>query len=493
MRATRFLAALPAALALAVGCGGQAGGDGLGAGAELAPASTAVFVAVDTEFDGDQWQAAMDLVGKFPGGRDAARELFKEFEEDDVDFERDVEPAVGPELDLVVLELAAGRETAVALTQPRDRKKFEELMRKGDEPVAYEMLDDWAVVAENREELERFQQARGDDSLAESDAFEDAMDDLPEDALARVYVNGDALMEELRAHAASHEDERALFEALLPGGTVPSFGAAARAEGEGVRFDAASKVKDADAPESYEADLPSELPAGALFYASFDDAADQLRDAIRRAGDANDEFDRQVAQAELALGVSLEEDVLPLLENEGALVAYPPPTAVSARPERSVPTVSLVLAVEDEARAHQTVERVAERAQAFVEEIRVRELEIAGVEAYHATAGSAGPELFYAVFDGKLVITTTKEGIEGLRAEGAKLADDDEYQAARKAANAPDETAGFAYADFEALAGAVGAEVPGEARENLEPLRSLFVYASADDERIELSGFLGID
>ena len=503
MRAVRLVAPVAAFLALAVGCGGGAGQDGLGSGAEIAPASTAAFVAVNTEFDGEQWQAAEALVDKFPGGRDALRDLLEDLEDEEIDFERDVKPAVGPEVDFVMLAFARGGDDAeqvVALTQPRDEDAFDALMKKGDDPPVYEMVDDWAVIADRQEDIDAFKAARGDDSLAESDAFKDAMDGLSDDALARVYVNGERLTEAARSGQDLSEDERAVIDALLPGGQIPSFGFAVRAEEEGVRFEGAYRAKGASEPGRYEAELPSELPTGPLFYVSFKNAAEAARDAIRRAGDANEDVDRYIAAAELALGVSIEEDVLPLFEGEGALVVYRSPDSPLAKTGKArIPTISLVLRVEDEKRALATANKIAARASAFDEGLRVRDVEIGGVPAKEVSLGDFQPKL-YAAFDGKLVVTSTEDGIASLREEGPRLADDEEFEQAREAADAPDETVGFAYANVEdaltyffELAQGEGGEIPDDVRENLEPLRSVFVYGTADDDEVSFEGLIGID
>ena len=51
----------------AVGYGGGTSTAALGGGAEVAPADTAAFVALDTNMDSSQWQALDGLLAKFPG------------------------------------------------------------------------------------------------------------------------------------------------------------------------------------------------------------------------------------------------------------------------------------------------------------------------------------------------------------------------------------------------------------------------------------------
>ena len=84
--------------------------------------------------------------------------------------------------------------TLVLLTQPDDSAKFEQLVESGDEPgVTAELDDGWWAAAETQEILDEFTTAQEDgDPLADSSAFQDAIDKLPDDALATVYVDADA-------------------------------------------------------------------------------------------------------------------------------------------------------------------------------------------------------------------------------------------------------------------------------------------------------------
>jgi hypothetical protein len=106
--------------------------------------------------------------------------------------------------------------------------------------------------------------------------------------------------------------------------------------------------------------------------------------------------------------------------------------------------------------------------------------------------------VYYAAFDGKLVVTTTPAGIEGLRDGGAKLADDELFEDAAEAAEMPDETTGFVYVDAdeavalaEGLAALQGENLPNDVRENLEPLGTAVLYGARDD--VCFSGFVSID
>lgn len=495
MRVARHFAALAAGFLLVAGCGGEAASD-VAAGADVAPASADAFLAFDTDFDGEQWQAAEELVDRFPGGDGFVRMLLSDLEgEEGIDFEADVKPALGPEVDIVVFNLdpRADAPDVVALTQTPDEAKLKALLDKGDDPTVYRMVDDWALIAESEEVLDRFEREREAGTLADEDRFADAMEGLPEDAVLKIYVNG-RLFDRLAD--APGLAEQAELARCAPGAAAQGFGVAVRAEQEGVRFETTAVVEDGGAAfESYEAELPSALPAGALVYFSFNNLADPVRAFLDCAGNANQDVDRGIAQAELALGVSLEEDVLPLFENEGALAVYP------VEGGGPIPTVSLVLQVENEENARETVDRLIERLSQFEEGVGVTETDVGGVEATRVTFPGDQFSLVYAVFDGLLVASTTEEGIAGVSDDGERLADDAVYEQAHDSADAPDETTGFVYANLaeglpyllDTIEASEDEAAPTQVRENLEPLRSLFVWGSQDDNRSRAAGLLRIE
>ena len=487
-----------AAVLVAPGCGG--GGEGGGEGAGIAPADVAFYAAFDTDFDSDEWNDAQRLAGKFPDGDDLGRRLLAEIDEDtegDLDFERDVEPALGPESHLACYSWDEQSDDCVFWTKPDDEAKLKALLERSDEPSVTRKIDDWTLVAESEEVLDRFVKGRDKATLDDANEFKEAMEGVSEEALVRIYVSGETVTREAREDPEI--DMRAL-EAFLPGGKIPSFGLAVDAEEEGGRFEAAYDAGQ-QAPNGYEAKFPSQLPAGALAYVSFNNLAEGIRDSLRAAGEADEDFDRQLAQAELALGVSIEEDLLPLLEKEGAFAVYPgAESQLAANQPAGLPTMTLLLEVENEEEAVETLDKLARRAQAFADEVDVTETDVDGITAKQVSLGDQGSVL-YAAFDGKLVVTTTEEGILGLREEGDRLSDDPVFERAREATEMPDETIGFAYLNLkegipflrELTEASQGEQIPPDVDENLDPLQSLLFFGTSEDDRVTVAGFLGVD
>ena len=127
---SRFWAGAAVAAALAAaGCGGGGGGGGsVPDGAEIAPVSSVEFVSVSTDFSSAQWKQVTKLAGRFPGTPQLIAALKKQTK--GLDFEQDIKPALGPEVDLVWFDAANNGNDVVGLTKPDTTAKLEALLQK---------------------------------------------------------------------------------------------------------------------------------------------------------------------------------------------------------------------------------------------------------------------------------------------------------------------------------------------------------------------------
>lgn len=478
-------------LVLATGCGGGATGQAGGEAAGVVPADVALYLSVDTDFEGDQWQTASDLVGKFPDGSEALQDLLANFEQQEgLDFETDVKPALGPEVALVALDFEGNN--FVVLTQPPDRAKLQALLAKGQDPTVTAVVEGWTVVAERQEVIDRFEELRGQGMLSDSESFQDAIDGLESDSLVGVYVNGEALDEAARSDS---DFSQAGLDAFLPDGRLPSIGGILRAEDQGARLDGRALFA-GDVTESglvspmFEAKLPDEVPADVLAYFSFNDLESQFSAFRDSLSGIDPDVDRQLGQAEAFLGVSLEADIAPLFAGEGA---------VYVRRGAPIPEITLLTTVDDEQKALGTLDDLVAGLRQFVPVQEPTRIQIAGVEA-RQVAIQPPFSLFYAAFDGRLVLTTSRQGIVDLRDDGDRFADEEAFKNAADQAGLPGETTGWGYVNLEetlplllgfADAGDVG--VPPEAQANIEPLRGLVFWGTAEDRTITFSLFLGVE
>jgi|RhiMetdeSRZDD1v2_1073273.scaffolds.fasta_scaffold85774_3 uncharacterized protein DUF3352 len=497
VKSVRLIPALLVAALLPVlaGCGS---GSDVGGAADAVPADVFVYASVDTDFDGDGWAALEEFAARFPGGDNLMQSLADDISsaEDGIDFEADVKPALGDEVAFVLLEapaddpLAEGTEESfVLLLQPDDEAAFQRLLEKADEPPVTDEVDGWTVLAENQESLDQFRAGLDGPRLDSSEDFERAMEGLEDEALVHVFVNGGELSEAYQAESSAKPP----VDAFLPGGELPSFGMAFDVEADSARVDGRA-VFEGENPfgtESYDAELPERVPGDVLAYFSFNDletAFSRFRDA---AAETNPEAEQQLGMAEGLLGVSLEEDVLPLLSGEGALYL---------RAGAPIPEVTLVTEVEDEAKALETLDKIVEFAGGF--EPRFRSpgtVEIDGVEAREIPLDPP-VSLYYAAFDGLLVVTTSQEGIVALRQDSDRLSDSEAFDDALDQAGVPDETQGFGYLDLESIVplvlafqGVAAEEIDPEAQAYFDPLQSLVFYGDQDDDTASFTLFLGVE
>jgi hypothetical protein len=468
----------------AAGCGGDGGSTTL-SGAEIVPAEVPLYVSLDTDLESEQWQVAQDLLGEFPGRAELLNEIRRELAADDIDFERDVRPVLGPEVGVVFLDLD-DEDSYVVLMQPKDEAKLNALLEKGDDPPVHAEIDDWTVFAESQAVLDRFRQEREGEKLSESSAYEDAVGELPDDALVKLYVGGPRVQAAIRENLAGEGAPRGFaqqFEAF------ESFAAALTAVGDGVLLEAGAIVDSDVEIETYEPQLPESLPAGALLYVSFANLDEPTRRLIEVLEDVIPDFEEQRRQAEHGLGFSIEGDLLPLLENEGAFAIYP-----------EEPRPAFVFALEDE--GNEAV-RMMDRFGALVELGEggtKRQHRVGDVTINEIAFTPEGFSIFYATVDGLFVASNDRESVLAPSREEPKLADDPLFQAAREGAAAEGGTIGFLYGNLQdglpeafEYAEEQGETVTQKVRENTEPLESFFVSVAQDGNRFELSGFLAIE
>ena len=487
-----LLALLLGSLALA-GCGGggggeekaaEAGGAQAAAGAAIAPAEALAFVQITTDASSAQWAAADALLDRFPGRDKLVQSLLEEIQAEGLDWETDIKPALGPEIDIVVLPRQGEDPAVVGLTQPADTAKFEKLVMSGDQPGVLDEVDGWTVFSDDQAAIDAFK-AAGGGSLADSDAYQGALESLPADSLVSVYLDGAKLVE----LAASGEGAAAFAQLSGVFGQPGPIVFAVSAQPGGVLLQGSASFEGGPQASNFAAELLSDVPADAVVYVGFSNLTKPLSAAVDAIGGVQPGFDQQIAQAETFLGLSIRDDLLPLFSKEGALVVAP------ASP---IPAISLILEVDDEQQALATVGKLAALAGGFAGGGLPKTTDIDGVSAQELSFDQFS--VFYAAFDGKLVITSAREGISGLGADGPKLADDPDFQAARDAAGMPDETAGFLYLDLgdgirliEDYARLAGEGISTEASANLEPLGALLVYSAFEDGRYRFSGFLAIE
>jgi hypothetical protein len=472
--------------ALLAGCGSapktSSKGGSIPAGASLVRAGTLAFVSIDSDTGSAQWQQLDKLAQKFPGRDQAVTKLKQQLSQHGVDYEQDVKPALGPELDIAVVGVGAtgtGSSTkAVALTKPDDPAKFKALVTKlnasadSGSKVVYREKDGWYALSDSDATIS--QALEGNAPLADDPAFKAAMEKLPGEALVKVFVDG----QRLNAVAAQSGNSASFALGL---DNLKYIAAAATAEDDGVRVSGTSNGAAVGAGDFASA-LIGDVPGDAFAFLDFkgQGTTDQLGKLK-----SNPQVAPALKQLQQTLGVSLDQ-LLGLLSGE---------VAFYARPGAAIPELTLALDPKDESAALSTLDTIATR--------------IAAMSGGHVESGTQGGHpvktvnfgqfaIHYGSVDGKIVITSGLSGIADF-GQGDHLADSADFKEAKDAAGMPDSTGGVVYIDLkdalpliEGFASLAGQSLPSSTTENLRPLRSLLAWTTASGETRTFDAFLEI-
>lgn len=229
MTLLRALAALTACLAvlLVAGCGGDDDASGIGASLSYMPADTPFAVAIDTDLEGDQFKSLDAILGKFPGA-DTIKALLKAqvtMGQEGIDFDKDLKPLLGNPAVISATDvtsfLSDSEEAGfVAALEVKSTDALDSLIEKTkvekqgevagatvyqDEDTFFAVDGDLVVLAGSRDLLDSaLKRADAGEGLSEDD-FEAGLEGLPDEALARVYIDVQGLLGQSEGTAAARK------------------------------------------------------------------------------------------------------------------------------------------------------------------------------------------------------------------------------------------------------------------------------------------------
>lgn len=483
MRAGRLTALVPLVLLLAA-CGGT---QGAGTGASgLVPAGVPVYVSLDTNPSSSQWKTALAVAKRFPDETKGAHQLEQSFRHDTgIDWETELKPALGDEVDIVWLDLKGGGNHFVALTQPRDEKKFDEFARKAtakdpSNPMLHVKFKGWEVVSDKQANIDRFKResANAASTLADDGAFGHAMDTLGSDSLARAFVDGTTIMNLVRQQAGP--SNRGFIQKV---GTLDWIAMRLGAKSDGLGLDTivhgtpGQLFKGISRGGSFSPSLTNSVPQDALAYWTFHGSTSIL--SSLRANPV-------LAAPQLHRFSAVLGQVGRVLQGENALYVRPPQSG-------RLPEVTFVASPGHGVDGAAVLDRLLAR---FRHDTGVtpRRTSIAGTNARMLGAGPVS--LAYANVGGKLVVTDLPQGLQGAKSPGTPLAQSDEFKGAEQSSGMPDRTQGFLYVNIHSTIPTVErlahVKLPGDIARNLRPLRSAVEYAVSRSHEVEVSLFLRI-
>ena len=177
-------------------------------------------------------------------------------------------------------------------------------------------------------------------------------------------------------------------------------------------------------------------------------------------------------------------------ETCGVIDLFKGEAAFYVRPLPRGPEYTLVLLTSDEAAARQTLDGLATLAGALAQ-AAPEHLTVRGVKVTKITVQKTA--LYYAVFDGKVVVTSAPSGIRGLLLSGPRVTATKGWQRAATAVGLPKETAGIVYGDaptaLRLLAKLTGSKTQVPAK---LPVGTGLAYASVDGSVLSVKGYVDV-
>jgi hypothetical protein len=334
----------------------------------------------------------------------------------------------------------------------------------------------------------------------EGSAQDAARADLPDIRLAELYLSRAGVARML----AGRQGSATQLNTFVDYGATTGMAVSMRARDDGVdvnlvsdldpKLEQRSPTVFAALPQ-FDPGLAGEASSDALGYIGVGDLGPALNKALATAGAGAQGLAgslRKLAQnLQQQAGVDPLKDLLPALGGQAALVAEPTST---------VPYASLIVDGVDERKAgdalaslQQPILRAVGTGGPQVPSFQSREID--GV-AVHSVQISPSLDLSYAIFDGKLVISTQPEGISQVRSSGDSLAGTDAYHSAID--RLPDRVSALVFLNLNEVLGLAQqaglAEDPlyASLSEDISHVQSLGLAVRGSDEELRSELFLAI-
>jgi hypothetical protein len=344
-RVRRVLSVLaPAVSAGAIALASCGGGDDTGSALDEAlgylPKDAPFAVALETDLSGEQYKALDQILEKFPFSDQLKRGIEQSLEENRTDFQKDVRPWLGNPAVIggVGTRAVAGGiddDRVVAAIQVKDEDKLNAWIEKekgqevgersgatiykddADEYVAVE--EDVLISASSRRLLEEALDQRDQDDRLTEEEFDKGLEGLPDEALARVYTDVQAL---IKSDPDTRDAQRVEWVNALR-----TFGMTAVAKEDAIDVDfklvTEGDLSDADLPIASGDDAPGVLRRRGEIGVGVRNPAQIVRfgEAAAQAVDPSGYGDYAAAkrQIEQRLGVSVDDDLIGQLTGDVAM------------------------------------------------------------------------------------------------------------------------------------------------------------------------------
>ena len=408
----------------------------------LVPADALVFVDLSTDAGRRAVRDAAERIDDLDAYERLTDELLERLSgsEEEVDAEDDVRPWLGDQAALALTDSRTGTAGSLVVVEVTDAKQARRFLARNQRPAARStykgvrverfgtvstaIADDHLLIGQDatvRAAIDR-SQGRGR-SLADDPTYKRAIATLPENRAATAYATKDGLDRLLIPAGGTLGTLSTVLDRPRLRGVALSLAA----EEEGARVVAHSILERGDEKPAFRPTLHEDLPGDAVATLLQDGVTDTLRRAFDAAlagtgagAGTQPIIDRLRRDLDKRSDGRLERDLVSVLRGEVALVVTRGATGLA-------PGVTLVAKARDEAATRQTLGRLRAPIQ---NALRPREGE--GPRWQRADANGAdawtlrlpnGAGITYAVFGGKLAVSTTEDGISQIRVPKRTLAD----------------------------------------------------------------------
>ncbi|MBN1528091.1 MAG: DUF3352 domain-containing protein [Thermoleophilaceae bacterium] len=412
------LLAVGGSVAAFAGCGGDESGGTLDSTLGYLPKDTPFALSVDTDVDGEQYQALNAVFKKFPFG-----DVIKEFvlkalakETTGVDFEKDVVPLLGNPFVVGASDpqsfLSGGDAGFVAAIEVSDEDKLQDVLEKSGvtekgEQAGATIYDDsgtqfavdgaTVVFAGDREQLNQaLERHDGGDGLDE-DTFKSGLDEIGDDGIAQGYLNLESLL------SNSESARQALKVKWID--AVEAIGLNAKVAEDTITIDVRIKtdpdgLTDADLPIAPGADAPPivDRPGEIGIGLRGLDQTVAFIETVAQAVAPSDYGDYSAAkrQLEARLDVDVEKDLLDQLSGDiSASISLDGDFGVRVEPK-------------DPDAFEKTLEKIAPALPTLAEALGLDDVALErpkGGEDLYALAAADGTSIVFGVKNGVFVIT----------------------------------------------------------------------------------------
>lgn len=486
--------------------------------ATLAPASSAFYVNVYLQPSTGQQANLGGLIGRLPGFADAAS-LDAKIDQiignllsgSGIDYAADIKPWLGDQVAIAGWPNGTDTPATVVIAAVKDRAaaagSVERLLGGGGltfapethagvelrvaDGGAYAFVDDMLVMGETPDALHAVIDAGGNaEALADRADFREAMDRVPDDHLAAVFID---------LHAAAGT----IGAAEEAAGSFGAVGAALVAEQDGLRLSgalgidlesASPSARDRHAMGTEPSSLAEWMPDGtiaSLVAFGLEQTLADVEDGLAGVDEADDAvglLDTIRALAAFGFGIDIDSDLLPLLGREVGIAM----TGI----ESGAPSGLLLLRPDDADTARDTLDDLAERMADMGGESGVETRD--GVEITTVVIPDTAA-IAYAVVDGIVLIGLEADAVGAAVAahrSGAVLARTPAYQRTFEVAGMRAGTEAFV--EIGSLIEALSldgdlAALPSDARDILSQLGTFGLTMPSRDDQIEFHAVVTVE